>query len=637
MEYDKRNGNIVFAEGPHKYWDLTNPSAKFISVTTLIEKYGQPFNKEFWSMYKALETFVPKEDWKSFSKPLRESMKIPEETFSMYDFTKEQVIAKQQEILDEWQKKNQESCIRGTAIHAELENSFYKQGKNCTLKQFGIGGKFICDKGRTTLDLEDGVYPEYLISRVSDDGLLRIAGQIDLLVKKGNNYTVVDHKGLPLDTPILTNNGFIKMKDLKVGDIVFDKEGNPCNITVKSKIHYNPCYKITFDNSESIISDIDHRWLVSFYKQGKDKGYYSRVMTTQELKIHLDNITKRTSYNIPKIFNTKPIKFKTKDLPLDPYILGIWLGDGSKDAGVITQAKGSKLWDEIKNRGFELSDNLIHSIDRENVESRTVYGLRTKLKQIGVFNNKHIPEEYITASYEQRLDLLMGLMDTDGSYNKKRHRFVMNTSQKWQVYDLNKLLSTLGIKCTIFDVINKCDGKEFPGWNLCFTTNDFYPFLIRDVKIESVLKDNNSFRNIIKIEQVDTVPTQCIAVDSESHTYLAGYSCIVTHNTNSSIDKHSYFDSKTKGRTMMKYPLNHIEDSNYWHYTLQLSTYAWMIQMMDPNAKIDRLILNWYPHEGGNQLFELDYLKKDVTRMLAYYKKQLIHEQNELKYKEIEY
>lgn len=301
MEYDKRNGNIVFAEGPHKYWDLTNPSAKFISVTTLIDKYTQPFNKEFWSMYKALETFVPKEDWKSFSKPLRESMKIPDETFTMYDFTKEQVVAKQQEILDDWQKKNQESCIRGTAIHSELENSFYKQGKNCTLKQFGIGGKFICDKGRTTLDLEDGVYPEYLISRVSDDGLLRLAGQIDLLVKKGNIYSVIDHK------------------------------------------------------------------------------------------------------------------------------------------------------------------------------------------------------------------------------------------------------------------------------------------------------------------------------------------------TNSSIDKHSFFDSKTKGRAMMKYPLNHIEDSNYWHYTLQLSTYAWMIQMMDPNAKIDRLILNWYPHEGGNQLFELEYLKKDVIRMLAYYKKQLIHEQNELKYKEIEY
>lgn len=194
MEYDKRNGNVVFRENDHKYWDLTNPDANFISVTTLIESFGQPFNKDFWSMYKALEKLIPKEDWKTVSKTFRDNMKIPEDIYSVYNFTKEDAIREQQNILDEWQRKNEDSCTRGTKIHAELENSFYKMGANCNLQRFGIGGKFVCDKGRTALDLEDGVYPEYLISRISDDGLLRIAGQIDLLIKKGHHYTILDWK-----------------------------------------------------------------------------------------------------------------------------------------------------------------------------------------------------------------------------------------------------------------------------------------------------------------------------------------------------------------------------------------------------------------------------------------------------------
>ena len=88
---------------------------------------------------------------------------------------------------------------------------------------------------------------------------------------------------------------------------------------------------------------------------------------------------------------------------------------------------------------------------------------------------------------------------------------------------------------------------------------------------------------------------------------------------------------------MMKYPLNKLPDCNFSHYNLQLSTYAWMIQKLDPKAEIDDLILNWYLHDGGNELFHMEYLKKDVIKMLSWYKKQKINEINELKYKEIEY
>ena len=631
MEIDKRNGNVCFNDAAHCYFDADNQDNRYISVTTLIERYGQHFDKEFWSSYKALELLIPKDNWKIEKKSLLNTKKIKKELLEMYNISELQFNKTKQSILDEWDKNNREACERGTKIHADIENSFYKKNKDINLQKFGIGGKFECKKDYTELDMEYGVYPEYLIYRVSDDGILRLAGQVDLIVKQGNDIYIIDHKGLPLDTPILTSSGWSTMKDLKVGDKVFDKDGNLCTVTVKSSVHHNPCYKINFDNSESIVADMDHRWLISFKLAKPTKknptGFKNVIMTTIELKTYLDSLEKRNSYNIPKILNAKPLNIEEKKLLIDPYVLGVWLGDGSKSCGVITQAKDSPVWFELESRGYKLGPNLNHNSDRKNVEMRTVYGLISQLKYLNLIDNKHIPEEYMLSSYNQRLDLLRGLMDTDGSFNKIRHRYIMNTSQKWQVEDLNKLLSTLGVKSTIFDVINTCEGKKFPGWNLCFTTDEFNPFLTRNQEITNIVKkDNNSFRNITSVESVETVPTQCIAVDSPSHTYLCTHSLIVTHNTNKEIKTKGAYNAATKGTINMKYPLNNLPDVNFYHYTMQLSTYAWMLQKINPNFVIKDLILNHYDHNGNNTLYHCDYLKKEVERMLYDYKKQVMLE-----------
>ena len=75
-------------------------------------------------------------------------------------------------------------------------------------------------------------------------------------------------------------------------------------------------------------------------------------MTTIELKTYLDSIEKRCTYNIPRILNAKPLNTEKSSLPLDPYLLGCWLGDGSKSCGIITQATDSPLWEELKSRGY---------------------------------------------------------------------------------------------------------------------------------------------------------------------------------------------------------------------------------------------------------------------------------------------
>ena len=190
----KQNGNIAFEEEAHIYYDVTKPEQKFISVTTLIHSFTQPFDSSFWSAYKALEKLLTKEQWAIEKKSLLATKVFDKSILELYDISEDEFNKEQQAILDAWDLENRNSCERGTKIHADLENSFYKKKQNIDLSKYQIGGKFECIKDHNELDLENGVYPEYLISRISDDGKLRIAGQIDLLVKKGNSITILDWK-----------------------------------------------------------------------------------------------------------------------------------------------------------------------------------------------------------------------------------------------------------------------------------------------------------------------------------------------------------------------------------------------------------------------------------------------------------
>lgn len=319
---------------------------------------------------------------------------------------------------------------------------------------------------------------------------------------------------------------------------------------------------------------------------------------------------------------------------IDPYVLGCWLGDGSKQCGAITNETNHVL-KEIQKRGYHLGED----ISAENRTSTyTILGIYPKLKEMGLINNKHIPEQYIfQASIDQRLDLLRGLMDTDGYYNPKRKRFVMETSQEWQCNDFIKLLGSLGIKATKFDIVKKLNGKEFHEYSINFSTNGLNPFLMRNQNIEYPTKDCCSFRNIEKVEPCDMVPTQCLEVDSPSHTFLCTDKFIVTHNTNKKIDTKSFFNAKTKRNVMMQYPLNKVMDCNYYHYTLQLSTYAWMMQKINPEFEIEDLVLVHFDHDDNMTVYHLPYMKEEVQLMLAYYKKKLELDNRKNKRKAIEY
>lgn len=638
LKIDKQNGNTAFNEENHVYFDVTDSKKKYISVTTMIEKFGQPFDKEFWSSYKALEKLLPKDEWAIEKKSLLNNKIFNRDILEAHSINENDFNIEKQAILDAWQSENKKSCERGTKIHAQLENSFYKKKNNIDLAKYQVGGKFECIKDSTQLDLENGAYPEYLISWDSPSGKLHVAGQIDLIAKKGNSICLLDWKGLPLDTEIPTLEGWSTMKDLKIGDTVFDKDGKQCKVVVKSEVHNNPCYKIHFSKDFSIIADEEHRWLISFstHPNTKYKGQLREViMTTKELYEYLQHYNPKNQYQVPKIYLNKELDLPEQNLPIDPYVLGLWLGDGTADNGRITQELNAKSWEIIESKGFELSENSEHRDIK--AETRTVYGLRTLLKNNNLLNNKHIPDIYQRSSRNQRINLIRGLMDADGFYDKIHKTFIMSTDYYWQADGLIKVLSSLGVRATL-NRINR------PGYNtmsrVCydvkFKTSKFNPFMCRNQEVECV-EPKMSYYSIKNIEKTETIKTQCIQVDSPSHTYLCTRHMLVTHNTNKKIETKSYFDSKNKRNITMKFPLNNLQDCNYSHYNLQLSTYAYMLTQKYPEFIIEDLVLVHFDHDDNMTVYHLPYLKTEVEKMLAFYEKQSVLEDRKNKNKRIEY
>ncbi len=194
MNYDKINKDVWFREEDHVYGNIKDPSIKYISVTTLIGKYELPYDREFWSKYKALEKLVTKEQWKEIKSSLLKTETFNNKILEVYDISEKELNRVQQDILDEWAETNRIACERGTKIHSQMENGLYNTKGDITLKKYGIGGKFTCKKNYSELDLEYGIYPEYLVYYDNSKINLHIAGQIDLLIKNGNNIIIGDYK-----------------------------------------------------------------------------------------------------------------------------------------------------------------------------------------------------------------------------------------------------------------------------------------------------------------------------------------------------------------------------------------------------------------------------------------------------------
>lgn len=344
-------------------------------------------------------------------------------------------------------------------------------------------------------------------------------------------------KALSLDTQIPTLNGYTTMGQLQVGDKVLGQDGKETNVTFVTPIQYDrECYNVTFEDGEVITADAEHQWLVKTKKT-------TRVRTTQQLLNfkHDRADGKGTEYKF-RVPMPEPMEFEHKELSINPYVLGLWLGDGSsaKPNFTVNEADLS-MYDELvptygnykiyrdKRRPSTLDVSFAGDIGKGKNNSL----LRNQLVDLGVFNNKHIPLEYLRGSYTQRLQLLQGLMDTDGSVSNGQCEFIQESTI---ITDgLCELLSTLGIKYTRTTKIPTIKGVACnPVQRVQFYTDKTNPCFRLERKfnvLKDKLNDRMLYKSIINIEKIDSVPVKCITVDNADSLYLVGKKYTTTHNT----------------------------------------------------------------------------------------------------------
>lgn len=350
-------------------------------------------------------------------------------------------------------------------------------------------------------------------------------------------------KALALDTPIPTPRGWSTMGKLNTGDVVYGLDGKACNVIQAHDIlRDRDCYKVTFDNGEVITADAEHLW----YTQSRDERHSSSgsAKTTKQIFNTLKTYGDEPNHRVPT--NINGVEGVEKSLPIEPYVLGVWLGDGTSDSNSITVGKRdiTEIIDILKNQQTQFNKLTLHEYNtdvftlrisvNENVQTK---GLQSLLTSNNLKNNKHIPNDYMLSSRDQRLHLLQGLIDSDGYVSKNGVCQFYNTNIPL-VKQVKELTESLGYKVTYKEYIPKLYGIGFsPAAFITFTPIEYVCRLsfkrnrlrIKPFKLQS--KFRSQWHYIKNVERVGSVPVRCITVDSPDSLYLCGKQYIPTHNT----------------------------------------------------------------------------------------------------------
>ena len=403
-------------------------------------------------------------------------------------------------------------------------------------------------------------------------------------------------KALALDTRVPTPDGWTTMGELSVGDEVFTADGSPARVIAATEImHGHPCYEIEFSDGSVIVADGGHMWLVedaaarAAFSAAKDPSVAcrSRIVTTEVMAttFRTRNSRKEANYAVQI---AGPLQCPDADLPIAPFTLGCWLGDGTAANSSFTCAD-EEILDRIRRDGYAVTrqgprykyqiSNLperdrrvrlgralvkdigcVRAAAHVGVGAHAMTGagpgwaagprdlrsaapetpalgryksLHEILRDLDLIRNKHIPGVYLRASESQRRDLLAGLLDTDG-YCATGGGVAYYSTVERLARDVLHLVSTLGYKATLRSKTATLYGKDCGlVWIVTFTPGDTVFHLPRKVARQSAkVRPTAKRRYVTDIRPVpSSVPVRCIEVDSPCHLYLVGETCIPTHKS----------------------------------------------------------------------------------------------------------
>ena len=342
---------------------------------------------------------------------------------------------------------------------------------------------------------------------------------------------VAENEALALDTPIPTPSGWTTMGELQDGDTVYAVDGTPTRVTKAHPVQEGRrCFRVTFDDGTSVVASDGHKWPV---KHSAAKEF--RRKTTLEM---FESKSKR--HQLPP---REAIESPEADLPVDPYVLGLWLGDGSAQSGVIACHEDDLhetlglIWRAGYTSAIQSGPNHIR-VAGGRVKGRTGTSLQSQLRLLGVLRNKHIPSAYMRGSFDQRLALLQGLMDSDGSIRRTGETRFTGTLEPL-VEGVFELAKSLGINARL-PTWQVRDAERWPDrahWKPCGFINmqvDESIPVFRAKRKAALLREagkRRTSRAIVGIEEVESVPVRCLTVAHDEHLFLCGEGMYPTSNT----------------------------------------------------------------------------------------------------------
>lgn len=332
-------------------------------------------------------------------------------------------------------------------------------------------------------------------------------------------------------TPVLTTVGWKRHGNLQIGDNVFAPNGKPVRVCALIPQTELASMEVTLSNNQKIKVHPRHEWTVL-----RGRRVWKTLETQEMLQQGLwskppGKRGSRARFQLPFC---KSLNLPPSNLSIPPYYLGAWLGDGDSDTTRICGIDGG-VFDEIE-KHYSYTTRTFH--DKTFVEYRTYagQGIVEGLRDLWVFRNKHIPYQYLLSSHEQRLELLAGLIDTDGSLSSATGQYRFINSNKRLIDGFCRLLSTFGWTYSVTSAepctsSSGCEGSEMV-WYVGFTPTEKIPCRVPRKQSDKFVK--RRMLSIIDIRELpleEQEPGMCIQVDSPDGLYLVGETLVPTHNS----------------------------------------------------------------------------------------------------------
>lgn len=329
-------------------------------------------------------------------------------------------------------------------------------------------------------------------------------------------------KALDVATPMLTKRGWVTAGDVVVGDELVSSSGGWTKVLAVYPQGVIPLHRVEFSDGKchaerhSLRACGEHLWTVR-RRWGK-----FQTLSTDELSGNLHAKDGRNKWRLPM---AKPLVGQPWFLPIDPYLLGAWLGDGSSRTGQITTAD-IEILDAFTDAGYRVGAR----VPAGAANSYTLKGFRGALRCAGLLQNKHVPEMYHRAPAVQRLALLQGLCDTDGTVAKNGSQQSYCSTDPRLADDFCRLVTSLG---GTWSICTKPAAAKI-AHNIYFRLPHGMPAfrLQRKARLLNADSARNEVRRFISDIQPDGQgEAVCFTVDAPDSLFAAGKRLVLTHNT----------------------------------------------------------------------------------------------------------